>query len=452
LTPADAVRRLLGLARFEHAGMRPGLERIQAVLASLGHPESGLAIIHVGGTNGKGSVSALTESILRSAGLRTGLYTSPHLLDVTERIRIDGSPISRDELGRLATSLARWLEAGSLTFFEAITALAFLAFREADVGAAVLEVGLGGRWDATNVGPPGVAVITRIDHDHQEYLGRHLAEIAAEKAAIIRNHRGEGTGRGAIAVSADQASEAMAVVRARAHATGVPLFVEGQDLTVEVVRSDVGGHRVHFAGTGPAGPFAVRDVDLALAGLYQPANAALAVGTVRGFGVSTGRPVPESAIRAGCATVRWPGRFQVIPVGRSGTDGPRYVVLDGAHNPAGAQALAASLRHAFPGASLSLVLGISADKDRAGILKALAPLASRLYLTAASNPRAAAPADLAGELPPVDARVTLAPDVGAALGPALADSEAEVVGVAGSLFLIADALRWLTAAGLIAGA
>ena len=443
MTPAAAVERLLGLAPFEHARMQPGLERIQAVLAALDHPERGLAIVHVGGTNGKGSVSALTEAILRAAGLRTGLYTSPHLLDVTERVRIAGAPVSRDVLGRLAARLDPWLQAGSLTFFEAITAVAFLAFQEARVDAAILEVGMGGRWDATNVGPPGVSVITRIDHDHQQYLGRHLAEIAAEKAAIIR-------GPGTIALSAAQAPEAMEVVRARSLAVGVPFFVEGEALSVDVVRSDLRGHRLHVAGNGPGDAFALRDVELALAGLYQPANAVLALGAVRAFAALTGRSVSEAAMRTGCADVRWPGRFQVIPVPRPEPGRPRYALLDGAHNPAGAQALAASIRHLFPAATVSLVLGISADKDRAGILKALAPLGTRLYLTAASNPRAAAPADLAGELPPVDAAVSLAPDIGAALPAALAAGDADVVCVAGSLFLIADALRWLAEKGLVA--
>ncbi len=433
---AAAVERLFRLARFEQAGMRPGLERIHALLDALGHPEAALRILHVGGTNGKGSVSALAEAILRAGGFRTGLYTSPHLLDVTERIRIAGRPITPADFGRHAVTLAPWIEAGAITFFEAVTAVALAAFREARVEAAILEVGMGGRWDATNVGAPAVSVITRVDYDHQQYLGRRLEEIATEKAAIIR---------GGLALSAAQAPEAMEVVRARCRAVGVPLLVEGEGLRVEVTRADLRGHCLRLRGPD----WTLDDLDLALLGLFQPANAGLAVGATRAFAVATGLPVAEAAIRTGCATVRWPGRFQVV----GGPEGRARIVLDGAHNPAGAQALAASLRHYFPGASLALVLGISADKDRAGILKALAPLASRLYLTAAANPRAAAPADLAGELPPVEARVTLTANVGQALELALADPgtpAAEVVCVAGSLFLVADALRWLSAHGLAA--
>ncbi|MBI3456162.1 MAG: bifunctional folylpolyglutamate synthase/dihydrofolate synthase [Candidatus Rokubacteria bacterium] len=408
--------------------MRPGLERIQSLLDHLGRPESGLRILHVAGTNGKGSVSALAEAILRAAGYRTGLYTSPHLLDLAERIRIDGAPIAPAELACLAEALAPRLEAGGITFFEAMTALALAAFRDAGVDVAVLEVGLGGRWDATNVGAPLASVITRVDYDHQEYLGSRLEEIAAEKAAIIK---------GGVALSAAQAPEVMAVLRARCRAVGVPLLVEGRDLRAELVQTDLRGHRLHLAGPG----WEIRDLDVALPGLFQRANAALAVGAVRALASAAGFTVSVAAIRSGCAEVRWPGRFQVIP----GEGGRPALVLDGAHNPGGAAALAASLVRDFPGSRLALVVGISADKDRAGILKALAPLAARLILTAAANPRATPPAELLAALPPVEARVTLASGADEALRLALAEPDVNVVCVTGSLFLVADALRWLHA-------
>ncbi|MBI4011877.1 MAG: bifunctional folylpolyglutamate synthase/dihydrofolate synthase [Candidatus Rokubacteria bacterium] len=410
--------------------MRPGLARVEALLDQLGRPEAGLRVLHVGGTNGKGSVSALAERILRAAGRRTGLYTSPHIIHLTERIRLDGTPIAPGALARQVDRLGEALD--GVTFFEAMTAVAFGAFREAAVDVAVVEVGLGGRWDATNVGAPLASVITRVDYDHQEYLGHRLEEIAAEKAAIVR---------GGVALSAAQAPEAMAVIEARCRALGVPLLLEGRDLRAEVVRSDLRGHRLNLVGPG----WATRDVDLALVGLFQPANAALAVGAVRAVAAAAGFTVGEAAIREGCARVRWPGRFQVVPGGA----GRPTVVLDGAHNPGGAAALAASLAHYFPGARLTLVLGTSADKDRAGILKALAPPASRVILTAAAHPRATPPAELAAALPPLDAGVTLAPDAGAALGLALADPATDVVCVAGSLFLVADALAWLEARGAI---
>jgi dihydrofolate synthase / folylpolyglutamate synthase len=429
-----AVERLLGLAPFERSGMRPGLDRIHALLDRLGHPESGLRILHVGGTNGKGSVCALAEAVLRAAGWRTGLYTSPHLLDVAERIQIDGAPIRRPELGRQAAALGSSLDGAATTFFEAMTAAAFGAFRDAGVDVAVMEVGLGGRWDATNVGAPVASTITRVDYDHQEYLGHRLEEIAAEKAAIIRNPRG-------IALSAAQAPEAMGVVETRCHALGVPLLTVGREIRFEVVRSDVAGHRLHVAGPD----WELRDLEVALAGAYQPANAALALAAVRALAAETGRSVPDDAVRAGCAAVRWPGRFQVIP----GRRGRPTVVLDGAHNPGGATALAASLARHFPGARLTLVVGISADKDRAGILKALVPLARRCVLTAAAHPRATSPAELSAALGPSEAEVVLAPDAASALSRALDDPDADVVCVAGSLFLVADALRWLQSHGVL---
>jgi dihydrofolate synthase/folylpolyglutamate synthase len=452
VTTDAAVGRLLRLQPFERSGMRPGLERIEALLDRLGRPEAALRILHVAGTNGKGSVSALAEAILRAAGRRTGLYTSPHLRDLAERIRIDGAVITREALARQVERLAAPLEAGAVTFFEAMTAVALGAFRDAGVEVAVLEVGLGGRWDATNVGAALCSVITRIDYDHQEYLGHRLEEIAAEKAAIIRNP-------GGVALSAAQATEAMAVIEARCRAVGVPLLVERRDLWVAEVGSDLRTQRVHLqqvaappaSGLGDAAPawagagWALPDVELALLGRFQPGNAVLAVGAARALAERAGFAVPDAAIRDGCRMVRWPGRFQVFP----GRPGRPAIVLDGAHNPGGAAALAVSLTHSFPGARVTLVLGVSADKDRAGILKALAPLAARVVLTAASNPRATPPAELAAALPPLEARVTLAPGVGEALTAALVEPVADVVCVAGSLFLIGDALAWLEAQGAL---
>jgi dihydrofolate synthase/folylpolyglutamate synthase len=406
--------------------MRPGLERIHALLDRLDHPEAALRILHVGGTNGKGSVCAIAEAIFRETGLRTGLYTSPHLRHLRERIRIAGAPIDDAALGRSVDRLGEALD--TVTFFEAMTAVALDAFREARVEVAVLEVGLGGRWDATTVGHPLVSAITRIDYDHQEHLGHRLEEIAAEKAAIIR---------GGTACSAAQAPEVLAVIEARCRAISVPLLVGDRELRAEAVTEDLRVQRLHLAGPG----WALRDVDLALLGVFQPANAALAVGAARIFADAAALPLPEAAIRAGCAAVRWPGRFQVLP----GPPGRPTVVLDGAHNPGGAAALAASLARYFPRARLTLVLGIARDKDRAGILKALAPQATRLVLTAAAHARSTPPAELAAALPPTEAPVAVVPDVGAALRHALDDPAAEVVCVAGSLFVVGEALAWLDA-------
>ena len=283
------------------------------------------------------------------------------------------------------------LEAGAATFFEAMTAVALGVFREAAVDAAVLEVGLGGRWDATNVGAPVTSVITRIDYDHQEFLGRRLEDIAGEKAGIIR---------GGVALSAAQAPEALAVLEARCRAVSVPLLVEGRELLVRAHASDLAGHRVTFRGPGWAYDGRPPRAAGALPAGQRPAGGRR---RPRVRGRAPACPVPEAAVREGCAAVRWPGRFQIVP----GDAGRPTLVLDGAHNPGGATALAASLRHHFPGRRLALVLGVSADKDRAGILKALAPLAVRLFLAPADHPRATPPGELLAQLPPVDAEVVL---------------------------------------------
>jgi dihydrofolate synthase/folylpolyglutamate synthase len=233
----------------------------------------------------------------------------------------------------------------------------------------------------------------------------------------------------------------MAVIEARCRAVGVPLLVEGRELAVETLASDLAGHRLRLRGPG----FAYDDVRLALPGLFQPGNAVLAVGAVRAFADRSGLAVPEAAVRAGGAGVRWPGRFQVI----AGAAGRPTLVLDGAHNPAGARALAASLGHHFAGRRLALVLGVSADKDRVGILEALAPLASRIYLAPADHPRATPPKELLDQLPPVEADVVLTAGSEEALERALGEPGIDVVCVAGSLFLVADALRWLGARGLV---
>jgi dihydrofolate synthase/folylpolyglutamate synthase len=231
----------------------------------------------------------------------------------------------------------------------------------------------------------------------------------------------------------------MAVIEARCREVGVPLLAVDRDLRVEALAADLHGQRLHLSGPG----WTIRDVTLGLLGVFQPGNAAVAVGAVQALAGAAGLRLNDAAVRAGCASVRWPGRFQVLPrKGRRPT-----IVLDGAHNPAGAAALASSLARYFPGARFTLVVGIARDKDRAGMLKALAPLAGRLVLTAADHARAAPPAELAAALPPTEAPVALVPDVGAALRHALDDPAADVVCVAGSLFVVGEALAWLDAEG-----
>jgi len=415
MTYAEAVARVLALRGGEHAGMRPGLERIEALLDALGHPERRFAIVQVGGTNGKGSVAALLAAMLERGGRRVGLYTSPHLCSIRERIRVDDRLISEDEFADGVDALGTLIARADATMFEGITALALDHFAHEAVDVAVLEVGLGGRLDATTVGEPVACVITRIDYDHERYLGGTLAAIAAEKAAIIRS---------GFAVSAAQPPAAAAVVAARAGARGVPLWVEGEDLHAAVTAHDLAGQRVTFRGPG----FAIAEARLALLGRFQAGNALLATATAHRLGLS------EAAIRSGLAGVHWPGRFQVL-------DGEPRFVLDGAHNPNGARALADSLLEYFGGVAKTVIVGISADKDARGILGALLPVASRLILTRSSNARAADPSALRAALPPTPARVETAASAAQALELACSSSPTPIVCVAGSLFLVADVLE-----------
>ena len=397
--------------------MRQGLERIEGLLDALGRPEQRYRLVQVGGTNGKGSVSAMLAAILKSAGHRVGLYTSPHLVSFRERIRVDGEPIAEDGVVDGVDALGTLIARFDATTFEATTALALDHFAREAVDVAVLEVGLGGRLDATTVGTPEVAVIARIDLDHQAVLGSTLEAIAAEKAAIIR---------GGVAVSAAQAPEAERVIVARAAVAGVPLLLEGRDLSVSVERRGPDGQRLACAGPG----WSLAGLELAMLGSFQPSNALLAVAAARELGAG------DTAIRAGLARAWWPGRFQVLRRARG------FLVLDGAHNPAGARALAVSLRDVFGETRVTFVLGVLADKDAAGIVAALAPLADRFVLVAPPSSRAVAPETLRAVVP-ASAGVEIAKSPAEALELAGRAATTPIICVAGSLFLIGEVLRYL---------
>ena len=416
MTYAEAVARLLALRGGEHAGMRPGLERIQTLLAALGHPEERCRIVQISGTNGKGSVAAMLAAVLRAAGRRVGLYTSPHLVSVRERIRVDGVPIREDGLVDGMEALGTLVARLDASVFEATTALALDHFAREGVDDAVLEVGLGGRLDATTVGVPAVTVLTRIDLDHEAVLGPTLGAIAEEKAAIIR---------AGVALGAAQAPEATAILERRARTAGVPLLLEGRELQVSLTRRGLDGQWIECAGPG----FAFRDLHLGMLGSFQPANALLAVTAARALGVD------ETAIRAGLDRARWPGRFQLLR--RPGG----WLVLDGAHNPAGAAALATSLREVFGAAPVTLVLALARDKDARAILAALSPIARRLILTRSSSARSADPAALRTLVASPGPRVEIAASAAEALALAGREPVTPILCVAGSLFLVGDVLR-----------
>ena len=355
--------------------------------------------------------------MLRADGRRVGLYTSPHLVSFRERIRVDGEAIAEDAVVDGVEALGTLIARVDATVFEASTALALDHFAHERVDVAVLEVGLGGRVDSTTVGRPVVAALGPIDFDHREFLGDTLTAIATEKAAIFRS----GT-----AISAAQPAEAEAVVVGHAARAGVPLLMEGRELSVTLRARSLEGQRIDCAGPG----WRLDDLRLGLLGTYQPGNALLAVAAARVLDVG------EPAIREGLARARWPGRFEVRR-----RDGG-WLVLDGAHNPAGARALAESLETYFGEASMTLVIGVLRDKDAAGILRPLLRRARRVILTAPGSPRAAAPDDLRAMVP-ASVPAVVAPSVGTALAVAEEGSRPSVVCVAGSLMLVGDALRHL---------
>ncbi|MDR2421291.1 MAG: bifunctional folylpolyglutamate synthase/dihydrofolate synthase [Oscillospiraceae bacterium] len=359
-------------------GSKPGLERTRELLARLGNPEKRLRFVHVAGTNGKGSTSAMMAAVLRAAGCKTGLYTSPYVLRFNERIQIDGEQISDDELERM-TDIVRphaGAMADSPTEFELITALAMLHFEQAGCDIVALEVGLGGELDSTNVIPaPELAVITAMGLDHTAELGPTLREIAAAKAGIIKP--------GGQVVVYGEEPEAFAVFEKRSFEVGASL--ERVDFSrLSVKELSLGGSTFDFA------PFA--GLRIPLAGTYQPKNAALAITALEALR-RRGYKIPDAAVREGLASVRWPGRFEVLrrhPV----------FVIDGAHNPHGIAAAADSIRELFAarlrrGEKLVFLVGVMADKDAGAMMEAIAPLARAFVAVTPENPRAMDAAALA---------------------------------------------------------
>jgi dihydrofolate synthase / folylpolyglutamate synthase len=405
---ASAFDYLFGLEQF---GIKFGLENITALLAHLGHPERAFRTLHVGGTNGKGSVTAMADAALRSAGHRSARYTSPHLVRLNERFAIDGLAVEDrilvDAIEDVRAAVVRLRAAGTLvaepTFFEVTTAVAFELFRRAGVEVAVIEVGLGGRLDATNVLTPVAAAITSIGFDHEQYLGTTLRQIAIEKAGIIK--------------------------------PGVPVVVgalpaEAMDAIQQVARER--SATVIAGGARTLSRYA--DVPLALRGAHQRGNAAVAaalleVADARGIAVSS------QAVREGLAHVSWPGRLEL----RRFADG-REALLDAAHNPDGAAALAAYLREIWP-EHPPLVFAAMRDKDVRGMFRAVLPAVGALVLTQASNPRSADPALLAQQAREVAPAlpIQIAASRTAALDAAWQRSRRIVV--AGSIFLLGDVIK-----------
>ncbi len=420
---------LFSLAQF---GIKFGLDNIDALVAELGHPERQYPTVHVAGTNGKGSVTAIVARALHLAGLRTGRYTSPHLLDLSERFTIDGTPVSQtdmvDAVETVRAAVERLQVRGVLevhpTFFEVTTAVGFELFRRHRVDIAVCEVGLGGRLDATNVLLPVACAITSIGFDHEQYLGHTLREIAAEKAGIIKP--------GITVVVGPVVPEAAGAIAARATEHAAPLIWAMDGVTAGPVTTLPSG-RQRFALRTPMRDYG--EVELALGGLHQVTNAVVAVRLLEQVETS-GVRIGAGAVVDALASVQWPGRLEQITL----PDG-RVALLDAAHNAAGAEALAAHLD--LLGDTRPLVFAAMRDKDVTAMIRVLAPRASRIVVTRASNPRSTEPAELAvlirRTMPGVQVEVADTP--GDALARAWAAHPRIVV--AGSIFLLADVMKEL---------
>jgi dihydrofolate synthase/folylpolyglutamate synthase len=387
-------------------GIHLGLENIQRLVAALGIRVAGPdapKFLHVAGTNGKGSVCAMLDSCCRAAGLKTGLFTSPHLVTFRERMRIDGEMISEDEvaagLEKIRALVETWDHAP--TFFEIATALALAWFQERGAEVVVLETGLGGRLDATNVVTPVVSLLTRIDLDHQQWLGDSLPAIALEKAGIIKPN--------VPVVTGPQADDVRAVIAQ---------IAMWRDAELNFVVS----------------PF--RSAQIGLAGSHQGWNAALAAHALKVAGMA----VSDEDIRRGLSTVEWPGRFQQITPN---------VVLDGAHNPASAQRLAETWREIFGDKRATLILGVLQDKDVRGICEALLPIAGRIIALPVQNPRSATPQEVCraiGQVAPRQECIAVR-DLPAALR--IAESMGRRVLITGSLFLVGEALAHFQMGGAV---
>jgi dihydrofolate synthase/folylpolyglutamate synthase len=421
----DPLQYLLSLEKF---GIKFGLANIQTLAAELGHPHTQFKSVLIAGTNGKGSVTAMTDVALRSAGLKVGRYTSPHLVRLEERFAINGAPVDSGVLLGLIQEMRALIDGllanGSLesppTFFEVTTAIGFELFRRAHVDVAVLEVGLGGRLDATNIVQPIATAITSIDFDHEQYLGNTLAAIAAEKAGVLR--------RGVPVVVGPVPAEARDVLISMSDLSGATFVEADAGVRLESISSD-GRTTIRLATE-------MRDygrVQLGLRGDHQVPNALVTVRLLEQLGRKL--PVTPASITAGIRDVRWPGRLQMLEL-----PGGHRVLLDAAHNPAGAWALASYLKREFP-EPLPIVFGAMRDKDVTLMLKTLLPVASVIVMTQPDTPRAHHAGELAAiarTLSPA-ARIEVESEPLRALGRAW--TYCPVVCAAGSIFLVGNLLE-----------
>ncbi len=415
MTYRETLTYLYSLGRF---GMKPGLERITAILSALGRPQERIPIVQVAGTNGKGSTSAFLAAIGTAAGLRTGFFSSPHLTSFTERFRINSEEIAPERVVGLAAHVMA-VAPPEATFFEIVTAMAFQYFAEERVDLAIVETGMGGRWDATNAACGILSIITPIGLDHCQYLGDTIAAIAGEKAGIIKPGRP--------VVAARQEPEAGQVIENRCRDLASPLYCSGERFSAAW---EVEGLAYHGLGGNMTG------LRPGIGGRYQAENAGCALAAAELLQKS-GFPITGEAMQGGMADARWPGRMEFFP-------GRPPILLDGAHNPAGARALAESLAD-FRRQRLIMVLGVMCDKELSGMLASLLPLADLVIAVTPALERAMPAAELADACMAGGAAATGAGSVGEGLAQARAVAgPADLILVCGSLFTVGEARSLLT--------
>ena len=437
---AESTRHLYSLGRElaapSHARtMKFDLANISALAARMHHPERRFRSVHIAGTNGKGSTAAMIESILGAAGYRTGLFTSPHLERINERIRVAGQEVADEDFAasftRLHALIEEMLASGALaahpTFFECLTAIAFDVFARSRVEFAVLEVGMGGRLDATNVVTPEVSVITHIGFDHEAFLGHSIAQIASEKAGIIK--------RGIPVISSVTDPIAGEVIRRRAAELSAPLVETDCAYRIESPESAARRSRIRVSEL--RGGFTA-ELEIPLPGRHQVRNALAAIATVRLL-AEKGAHINSNHVREGIANVRWPGRLEQI------AERPE-VFLDGAHNPAGARELASFFEEHFSGRKILLVFGAVRDKSVEEIAEILFPRAGEVFITAPKNSRAISAEALAEMTRGLARTLHVIAEPCEALGRAISAAGPEgIVVAAGSLYLIGDLRRWWNA-------
>lgn len=426
----EAVSFVLGFTDLEKMPLRSpeyfDLRRMEELMGYFGNPHLGIKTIHIAGTKGKGSTSAMTASILSASGYKTGLYTSPHLHSIRERFQIDGKPISKEDFVYFVEQIRPYLhipsQYGFRTTFEILTALCFLYFKEKGVDYQVIEVGLGGRLDATNIVQPKVAVITSISFDHMEVLGNTLGQIAREKAGIIKP--------GITVINAPQFPEAKEVIYKVCEERGAKLIQVGEDITWRGLDFSPKGQRCAIKGL--KGEY---HLFIPLLGEHQLENAAVSIAAVEQL--NDPKITPES-IAKGISQVSWPGRMQIL------REKP-WIIVDGAHNVYSVQRLREAILRHFEFQKIFLIMGVSIDKDIAGMVKELSLLSPWVILTSSKHPRAMPPHRISQEWKKIGIEPFIAEDVPQAISLTLSlAGEKDLILATGSLFIVAEVIEYIT--------